>query len=413
MRSAARLVRRVGGNLMRRFGLVPEGTPDGLGEDARLRDVRLEQQVMVFFPDTRTNLYQLRQWYEPLRVLHRTHPVVIVLQDSRVGRAVRAEVDLPVVVVGRSAALDGLVARSHLKLALYVGHLPRNFLALRHGTLAHVYLGHGESDKEISVSNQIKAYDFCFVAGQAAVDRIARGTIFYDTEQRLVRIGRPQLDVAPPAPLVPPVDRPTVLYAPTWEGAQPSVAYGSARSHGAALVSALLDSGRFRVLYRPHPRSGANDAAYAEADRAVRKLVERAAAQRPDAGHRVDTSGPAEPALAAADLLICDVSALAWDWLPSGKPLIVTLPAAETARVAETSLLSVVPRLPAAATSSAAELVSAQLASDPTKEARLNLVEYYFGDTTPGASTQRFVAACGDVIEARDRALAARAGGTR
>lgn len=408
MRSAARLIRRFGGNLMRRFGMVPEGTPDGLGEDATLKDARLEQQVMVFFPDTRTNLYQLRQWYEPLRALHRTQPVVIVVQDSRVGRDIRAETDLPVVVIGRSAALDRLVSRSEVKLVLYVGHLSRNFLALRHGSMVHVYLGHGESDKEISVSNQIKAYDFCFVAGQAAVDRITAGTIFYDVEHRLIRIGRPQLDVA--AEVVPSEGRPTVLYAPTWEGAQPSVAYGSVVTHAAPLVAALLAADRFRVVYRPHPRSGANEVGYAEADRAVRKLVEVAAARQPEVGHRVDTSVAAEAALAAADMLVCDVSALAWDWLPSGKPLVVTLPAAPTARVAQTALLEVVPRLAADAAGSGAEVVSAQLSDDPSRQERLALVEYYFGDTTPGASTRRFVAACTDVIAARDRAVAARTG---
>ncbi len=45
---------------------------------------------MVYFPDTRVNLYQLRQWYGPLRALDERHPVVIVLQDSRAARLVRA-----------------------------------------------------------------------------------------------------------------------------------------------------------------------------------------------------------------------------------------------------------------------------------------------------------------------------------
>ena len=37
---------------------------------------------------------------------------------------------------------------------------------------------------------------------------------------------------------------------PTWEGAQPSVAYSSVRTHGSAREALLADD-RYRVLYRP------------------------------------------------------------------------------------------------------------------------------------------------------------------
>lgn len=403
-----RLVRRLGGQVLRRLGMIPEGIPDGLGEDRALAGSRLTQQVMVFFPDTPTNLYQLRQWYEPLRALHQTHAVVIVVQDSRVARSVRAEADLPVITVGRSATLDELIANSELKLALYVSHLPGNFLALRHTSLVHVYLGHGDSDKEVSASNQIKAYDFCFVAGQAAVDRIKTGPILFEPDRHLVRVGRPQLDTLSATPPGPESDRRTVLYAPTWEGAQPSVAYGSVVSHGMALVDALLRSGRFRVIYRPHPRSGANDASYGEADAAIRRRVEQAMTENSESGHRVDTAAEPVPAMRAADLLITDISAVALDWLPSGKPLIVTIPEAPTARVAATRLLDAVPRLAAADAENGAELVATALADDPDADRRRELVEYYFDDPTPGTATRRFVDACAELIALRDKEISAR-----
>ena len=38
---------------------------------------------------------------------------------------------------------------------------------------------------------------------------------------------------------------------------------------------------------------------------------------------------------------------------------------------------------------------------------KLDLVEYYFGDTTPGVATRRFVEACTTVIATRDVAVAA------
>ena len=81
--SLARRVRRTGGRLIRRLGLLPDGDPDGLGDDDALRGQSLPFAVLVYFPDTARNLYQLRQWYEPLLALDAQHRVGIVCLDSR------------------------------------------------------------------------------------------------------------------------------------------------------------------------------------------------------------------------------------------------------------------------------------------------------------------------------------------
>ena len=388
----------------RRGGLLPAGTPDRLGDDNRLAGGRFDQTVMVYFPDTRSNLYQLQQWYGPLRSLDQRHRVVVVLQDSRVARVVRRELGLPCWVIAHYSRLDDVLSRSDVKLVLYVNQSPQNFSALRFTTLVHVFLNHGESDKGVSVSNQVKAYDFCFVAGQAAVDRIAAHTMLYDAPARCIAIGRPQLDFDRPAAARrrPDGELPTVLYAPTWEGAQPSLAYGSVRSHGPDLVRALLRSGRFRVIYRPHPLNGLLDAAYGDADTEVRRLVGDAATPG-GRGHLVDTGRPLNATLDESDLLVCDVSAVAMDWLPLGRPLVVTVPASDSVVTAATRLLDVAPRLPVESLPTVVDLLVDQLERDPTREQRLELTDYYLGDTAPGASTQRFLDACSSVIELRDR----------
>lgn len=387
----------------RRAGMLPSGTPDRLGDDDRLEGARFDQTVMVYFPDTRQNLYQLRQWYGPFRALHERHPVVVVLQDSRVARVVREELGLPTYVIAHYSRLDDVLSRSEVKLALYVNQSPQNFSALRFTSLVHVFLNHGESDKGVSVSNQVKAYDYCFVAGQAAVDRIDRYTMLYDAAARCRTIGRPQLDFDRPAEVSRSrAARPTVLYAPTWEGAQPSLAYGSVRSHGPALVRALIGSGRFRVLYRPHPLNGLLDPAYGDADAEVRRVVQEAAA-RDGAGHVVDTDRPLNESFADADVLVCDVSAVAMDWLPSGRPMVVTVPASPEVVTASTRLLDVVPRLRVQDVGSVHDLVTEQVEHDPAGAARAALTEYYLGDTTPGTATRRFLDACTEVIAVRDR----------
>ena len=220
--------------------------------------------------------------------------------------------------VGRTATLDRLVQRSSIALALYVSHHPRNFQMLRFPSVAHVYLGHGESDKAVSASNQLKAYDRVFVAGPAAEERVQTGLMWFDAS-RMVRIGRPQATAPDPRPAP---DRPTVLYAPTWEEPSPpwptarcsrTVAHWSSRSWRLGCASS---TGRTRAR--------ANRRDVAAADAALRALF--ATDDMRNGGHTVDTDEPLTGAFAGADLLITDVSSLAVEWLPTGRPLIVTVP---------------------------------------------------------------------------------------
>jgi hypothetical protein len=377
--------------------------PDRLGQDAELAGSSLSEEVMVYFPDTRESLYQLRQWYDPIKALHAKHPVVVILQDSRTARIVAAESGLRCLTIAKYGAVDDLLARSDVKLALYVNHNPQNFANLRFLSLVHVHLSHGDSDKGVSVSNQIKGYDFNFVAGQAAVDRVAQYTMLYDTKARTIPIGRPQLDFAAhveveQSPL------PTVLYCPTWEGAQPSMAYSSVATHGEAMLRSLIESERYRVIYRPHPLTGVTDETIGLADIALRRLMRDAAEAHPDVGHRVDVECPIAESFAASDLMICDVSGVCIDYLPSRKPMVITTPASPDVVAAGTRLLESVPRLRAADSGRIADVVRQQLEADPDRQRRLDLVEYYLGDTTPGVATQRFIAACEDAMALRDTA---------
>lgn len=378
---------------LRRSRFLPAGMPDKLTDESRLARP-FEQQVMVYFPTPQDSLYQLRPWYRALHALDDVHPIVCVFKDSRTAALVRAEAGFDCVTLARYGQLDEILALSDVKLALYINHDPVNFESLRFTSLVHVYLGHGDSDKGVSVSNQVKAYDYCFVAGQAAVDRTATAVMLYDAAARSVLIGQPQLDGATDVVGAASSDgRRTILYAPTWEASQPSVSYGSLESHGQELVRAL--SGTYRVIYRPHPLNGVIRPSYAAADAVVRALADR-----------IDTSAPLEQSFADADLLITDVSAVTLSWLPTGKPLLVTTP---TVAHPPSRLMDVVPKL--AVTADFLAAVGEQLDNDPSKPAREELTAHYLGDPTPGVATDRFITACEDMMILRDREWAARKSG--
>lgn len=365
----------------------PVGTADKRTDVDRL-DQALRAQVMVFFATGRNTVYQLRGWLRALEDLDAAQGVVVVCRDSRAAAAIRAESTLDCLTLATPAQLDAILQLSSVKLALYVNHNPINFECLRFPSLVHVYLGHGDSDKGVSVSNQVKAYDFCFLAGQGALDRTASGTMLYDAAARSMLVGQPELDLAWPAP-DPDPRRKTVLYAPTWEASQPSMCYSSLRTMGAQIVEAVR--GDHRLIYRPHPSTGSLDPAYAQLDGQLRRLADR-----------VDTDVPLTRSFADADLLIADVSAVILSWLPSGRPVLLAEPPVP---MLQSRLLDALPRLRPGA--DIAAMVRTHMVDDPTAQVRGRLVEYYFGDTTPGAATTRFLRACSDLIALRDTEWAA------
>ena len=116
-----------------------------------------------------------------------------------------------------------------------------------------------------------------------------------------------------------------VWYAPTWEGDRPSIAYGSMASHGVAIIEALVADPSIRIIYRPHARIGYASRKHREADRAVRACSPRPAVDTlliVGYGWQWDF----------ADACITDISAVAYDWLPTAKPLVITEPAASAYR---------------------------------------------------------------------------------
>lgn len=380
----------------RRSRFFPVTIPDRLGQDDELAGTSLPHRVVVFFPDTLESLYQLRPWLPALEALDRVARTVVVCQDSRTARAVREASSLDVLTIARYGRMDDLLAHSDVRVALYVNHSPRNFENLRFTSLAHVYLGHGESDKGVSASNQVKAYDFCFVAGRAAVERLLAHVPRYDADARCVVTGQPQLDSSGllTLPARTPGERTTVLYAPTWEGAQPSVAYSSVVSHGARLVRSLLADGRYDVVYRPHPLTGVTSGEYGAADAEIRGLVT-------DAGgaHGVDTSPDLAAAFARADVLVCDVSGVALNWLPTGRPFLVARPGGDAVIPTPAPILAPGRMLDASEDAAAAV---ARVLTDADAGAARALVEHYLADVTPGLSTARFVAATTALAEGLD-----------
>jgi hypothetical protein len=357
-------------------------------------------EIAVYFADTRVNMYQIRQWYAPLAELAKTHPVAIISRSPGTALSLLDEAPVPTVYKRRVVDLEQFVDEQRPRIIFYVNQNSKNFQMFRYGRMWHVFINHGESDKMYMTTNQFKAYDYSLIAGAAAHDRLKRKLWGFDLDAKTIQIGRPQADhFAGELPFTPD-DRTVVLYAPTWEGDRDAAAYGSIASHGVALTAAVLASPNHRLIYRPHPRSGVIDKEYRAANAAIIAAIAAANIADPTAQHIFDDGPTMGWQLVEAGVAITDISAMIYDRLAVGKPLIVARPAAETAEVDEEGYLGSAEWLYA---DNAGDILAIADRVMNDKDAQKNLefwVARHFGDTTPGAATTRFHAAVESLLDA-------------
>ncbi|GAA1492163.1 CDP-glycerol glycerophosphotransferase family protein [Curtobacterium herbarum] len=369
--------RQTRSQLARRLPAVPTPAPGTI-------------EIAVYFADGPVNMYQIRQWYGPLAELARHRGVAIVSRSPGAMLALADESPVPVVYARQVVDLERFVTEQAPKVVLYVNQNARNFQMMRYGRMWHVFVNHGESDKMYMTTNQFKAYDAALIAGDAARDRLADALWDYDLDARAIAIGRPQADHFAGEPPYPADGRTVVLYAPTWEGDRAAAAYGSIASHGTTIAEQVLASPRHRLVYRPHPRSGVRDADYRAAHQRIVAAITAANAADPSAHHVYDDGPTLGWQLAGADVAITDISAMIYDRLAVGKPLIVTRPVSPEADVDERGYLGDANWLLAADAGDVVARVD-RAATDADELAKLqHWVQRYFGDTTPGVATARF-----------------------
>ncbi|MDG9678712.1 CDP-glycerol glycerophosphotransferase family protein [Micromonospora sp. DH14] len=288
-------------------------------------------EVALYFAGPAKDVYQANMWLAPTEALQQR---AVVLMRSREAFLELADTRLPVICV--PAGVDFMnLDLGGVRAALYAANVGANIHMLREPGTKHVFVGHGDSDKQASVNPYSKVYDEVWVAGLAGRERYARaGVGVLDSD--IVEIGRPQLAGVHTFGAES-VDRPfTVLYAPTWEGWLDDDPYHTSLVlMGERIVKGLLATNpRLRLIYKPHPLTGSRSkAARAVHERIVAAI--RAAGGDPDASsldgtaHLVVTGRT--PALFdcfnQTDLLISDVSSVVSDFVQSQRPYVVANPA--------------------------------------------------------------------------------------
>jgi hypothetical protein len=152
------------------------------------------------------------------------------------------------------------------------------------------------------------------------------------------------------------------------------------------------------------------DHAYAAANREIMQAIREANVEDPTAQHIVDQGPELGWQLAAADVAVVDVSAMVYDRLAAGKPLLITRPVNQGAQLDTGGYLGACEWLEAGPGETMLARID-EVAHDQAALERLGYwVERYFGDMTPGATTKRFHAAVDHLFAEWERFAAMHAG---
>ena len=394
-------VRRMGGAA---YHAWKANDPKAISEFKDLKNNSQNYEVLAYFGDDVSRSYQIAQWLPVYEELNKTHKVQIICRQFPTTKHLRKLTSLPVNSVYDFFTLTDLIESNNYKVVLYVNNSFTNFQAMAAKKAFHVHLNHGESDKMSMTSRQMYAYDVVAVAGQAAKDRLRNALIVSDENKEVV-IGRPQLDLLQ-KPLEVNVGRKVLAYAPTWEGDQEANNYSSIDVYGEQIISAMLKVTNATVLYKPHPKvTTSPKPQIANAHKKILSLLDSANSKDPSAKHKLVTGDPM-PVLQVADLLVSDVSAVTIDYLylkPQGAMLMCDRRSNinEFAQVAPVSKAVTV--ITKENITNIDKLISDHVSGQVDRTSYDSMRNYYFGDTKPGSSINRFIAMVDDLIKRRDK----------
>lgn len=274
--------------------------------------IEFDPQWALFWGDT-IAISQLEIWLPYIRRSRYRYVVVSGIDEVRPGVARLLEgVSNVSLATPFESALVGLKHSRHLKGVIYLTTRPLNFRVVT--TLpnsAHVWIGHGESEKSVNGPRTASLYDAVFVARSSAVDRFPPAIRSW-VRGGACAIGAPIVEGCVRSPWPAPRPVRTILYAPTWEGRRTGADYSSLHELAPILQSAMPELRRRGVtlIFRPHPGTGRRDPEYT----ALVSDLYAAGARKP---------GPKAEDFAAADVLLSDVSGITAEFLFTEKPLIM------------------------------------------------------------------------------------------
>ena len=275
--------------------------------------------IIVYVTGMKEVAYQINQWIPVLESLKVN--VAIIIRETSIYDNME-NTHIPVLTAKTQLELEALLGpHTQVKKVLYPANTMKNVQSLRYAHLQHYFINHGESDKSVNQSKFLMAYDKLLLAGPISECRLRNAGIPIREEQ-IEYVGRPQAEML--LNIKEKVDTiKTILYAPTWEGYVKKADYSSVDENGYSFCKQLLESGRFKVLFKPHPYTGkisTKNKIYLEK---IKKLF--ILHNQPIFGDEASIYD----LMNQSDALICDISSVLNEYLVTMKPILLYRPSLE------------------------------------------------------------------------------------
>jgi len=270
--------------------------------------------ILIYVSGSSGVAYQINQWIPVLESLDL--PFLIMIR-SRIVYHSMPPTKIPVVFAKGINHVGDVLENWGVKTVLYPANHRTNIQALRYSNLNHFFINHGESDKVVNQSQLMKVYDKLLLAGTMAHKRLVKAGVEID-ETKIEYVGRPQTELLLNKKLKgkQPIKR--ILYAPTWEGYVKKANYSSVGAIGIHLLSDLASTGRYEIVFKPHPYTGLVSAETKRAEKAIYKLCKENNIDVIDG----DTASIHE-CMNNSDILITDISSVLSEYLSTEKPIIL------------------------------------------------------------------------------------------
>jgi len=353
-----------------------------------------EFDIVIYIPSAVDSLYQINQWLQPFYELNKKHKVVILARRISTFSALSSKIILPIFYIQDSSSLKNLYENKKPSVIIYLNNSLKNNQSLLYKKGYHVYVNHGESEKECMSSNQSKSYDYVLTTGQRGIDRYTENLLNFNEKNCLI-VGRPQLDHIKPKSINNPNNKKIIMYAPTWEAHHPEMDYCSLEKYGLNIINAIIESTQLILIYKPHPSIGTIRKSVSTVNKKIISII-----NKNDNAYYFERNNIID-LFDCTDFAIFDNSSVMIDFLSFNKPgAYVNI----RSDIQSNKIKEAYYELDYTARNMI-DVIIEILLNDTKAKQRKKVKEYYLGEYTTMESTEAFVRTIVDLVKDRNKKI--------
>lgn len=218
-----------------------------------------------------------------------------------------------------------------LKYVFYPSSTGNNIHLVRFNHLNHVFIGHGDSDKQSSAHKALRIYDEIWTAGQAHIDRF-KNMNFDTAHLKFLKVGRPNLsNILKNSAKNLPFHK--VLYLPTWEGVIEDTNYSSTH-HSGSILQEVCFKFNISIDVKYHPFTGNRNKALQSINQNTQDIIIQDNLSSVIISKDINIS----TIIQNYNIFICDISGVVTECLAANCPIFVYVPIDRKIIIAESDM---------------------------------------------------------------------------